>query len=876
MTQSAWDHARWQRVTSLFQQALDMEPEQRRLLLGQLRENDSDAANSVEKMLAADAAFMTDTPPSALSIMTSAADPVLAAGTQLGAYVIESCIGAGGMGRVYRAHRSSGDVEQTVAIKCLRFSGGDAEFSRRFLRERQILASLNHPHIARFLDTGIDSSAQPFVVIEYIDGKSITEFARTHRLSLSARLELLIKVMNAVGYLHRQLIVHRDIKPGNVLVDSAGQPHLLDFGIAKPLAASVAVPAGESETAVENRIFSLGHAAPEQLRGSNIGIASDIYALGVLAYELLCDRPPLAIAGLSYAEAEREVLERFPMAPSSQVAMQATAPDATDPRIWSRALRGDLDNIILHALKKEPEARYPTADAFGEDLLRYLQSKPISLRVGQRFYRLQRFVARNRIPVALTITLVFALIAGGLGLWRQYLATGMERDTALVQRQRAEAVSSLLVSAFEAADPSRNRGAEVTAREVLDQAVRRIDTAGVDAATRVTLLTTISDVFRNLGLSDDSMAAAQGATALSQDVPAPLAARAWRALAQAQLDAGAIEAAAATLEDMAATPLMEAGIDATIEAIERERVAIDALIAHGHLPEASKRYEALYRRAKHELGATHPLTIRCGVAYAERLRHTLQPALSGALVLELLGNIPDPLRDPMGVRLLGDQARYERNLHQHDLAFAHATEHMRGVRLLYGERHTYYVRALDLMAKLEGDKGDFDSAIARIREMLKILDSISSKPETPSKALVLNNLANILRLSGRAAEAAPVARRSVAMAVATLPEGHINIAHYSNTLAESLIDLGDYAEALQHLDRSEAIFAAQRSPDEISVPRGHGQVLRAESLLGLNRKADAALALAHGWVGISTLDEQNPMRLRALMVRARLEAGSAR
>jgi eukaryotic-like serine/threonine-protein kinase len=313
----SWDPQRWERVTLLFQQALDMGPTEREAFLHRLRIEAPEFAHAVTRMLVADAAFATDTPPIAHAVLADAFDPALPPGTQLGAYAIESCLGTGGMGRVYRAQRTEDGVKQTVAIKCLRFRSRDPEFIRRFLRERRILARLSHPHIARFLDAGADADGQPFVVIEFVDGVSITDYARAQRLSLRARLELLIKVMNAVAYSHRQLIVHRDIKPGNVLVTAQGEPQLLDFGIAKQLTPLDDAISAETETTLEQRAFSPPYAAPEQWRGTAIGTGSDIYALGVLAYEMLCGQPPLALAGMPYADAKRRVLEKFPDPPSA-------------------------------------------------------------------------------------------------------------------------------------------------------------------------------------------------------------------------------------------------------------------------------------------------------------------------------------------------------------------------------------------------------------------------------------------------------------------------------------------------------------------------------------------------------------------------------
>lgn len=869
MSAPLWDRARWERVAALFQQALDLTPEQRANFIGEVHAGDPEDARAVAQMLTADAAFATDTPPSASGAIAAAFDPVLPPGARLGAYAIESCLGAGGMGRVYRARRVEGDIAQTVAIKCLRFAQGDPDFSRRFLRERRILARLNHPRIARFLDSGTDASGHAFVVMEFIDGVAITEFARVQRQSLRARIELLIKVMGAVAYSHRQLIVHRDLKPANVLVDAAGEPHLLDFGIAKQLAPLPGVVAAEPETAAELRAFSLTHAAPEQLREGEVGTACDVYALGVLAYELICAHAPLALTGLGFADAERLIRERFPAAPSDRIARGVTAPDGSDGQSWRRSVRGDLDNIVLHALKKEPEQRYPTVDAFIADLQHWQRNEPISLRGGQQVYRLQRFVRRHRLAVILAGSLVLALLTGSLALWRQNIATGIERDLARLEQSRAEALSGVLLSAFEAADPSRNRGKDITAREVLDQAARRVNDADLHPTTRVVLLTSVADVYRTLGLLTQSAQAAYSATRLAGDVPALTRARAWRALAQATLDLGDVEKAQAALASATALPLHVGRREAIVEAIEQEQVATQILIGRGQAPQALERQAASYARAKQELGPGDPLTIRCGVVYARQLRVMRMPVESGALVEQLLQQIPDANLDPVGNRLLGEQARYERELRLLDSAEEHAARYMAGVISLYGKQHRSYVSALDLQAKIERDYGRHERAIPLYREMLEVLSAIETTA-SPTRAAVLNNYANVLQLAGRAAESAVLAEQAIKLGESVLVPGHPNIAHYRTTLAEALIARGDPAQALPLLIRIEDEFARAHTENAPGVVRAYAQLLRSEVYLALGERRAAHRAFDAGWPKLRELGPADPYYERGSRQQQRL------
>ncbi len=876
MTAPTWNSAAWQRLSSLFEEALELGPKARAALLAQVGANEPLIAQTLLRMLALDAGFATHTPPSPAVLVNAVMDPALPAGSLLGSYAIDACVGVGGMGRVYKAHRVEGDVSQTVAIKCLRFPDRDPEFMRRFLRERQILAALNHPHIARFLDTGTDVKGQPFVALEYVDGIAITEFAAAQKYSLTQRIALLLKVMDAVAYSHRQLIIHRDIKPSNVLVDTQGEPHLLDFGIAKPIAAIAGIHTG-NETAIEQRAYSIGYAAPEQLRGTAVGTAADIYALGVLSYELLCAQPPLALVDLSFVEAQQQVLETFPEPPSERINQNAEAPDGTDGKVWQRALRGDLDNIVLHALKKAPGERYATVDALMDDLRRTRNNEPISLRGSHRWYRAQKFVSRHRLAVGLAASLLIALGAGGIALWRQKAATEMQRDAAVAQSRRAEAqtrraeaLNNLLLDAFEAADPSRNRGNEVTAREVLDQAARRVDDERMDAATRVALLTTVADVYRTLGLSAESAKAAENATRLSGDIPPLLKARAWRALAEAKLALGNVVAAEAALQ-MAKQSTLDLGErSASAETYEQEYVALKALIGRGRAPETLDRFAELYARAKKQFGNSDELTIRCGTAYAEQLRILNRPKDGAPIVDELLENFADPGLDPIGVRLLSDKALSERVQLRPLQAKTFALQHIEGVRLLYGERHAHYAKALELLGKLEQDEGRYDRAIDLLNQGLQVLNALSSQRESASQALALNNLANLLRKAGRLEEAKSTAIKAVNMAVKTTSPSHTNTATFRTTLAEILIERHEFSDALEELDQTEIAFAALQTTHSPGVVRASGQILRGEALLGLGRIREAELALNQGWLKISTLEPNNWRYQQAQRLRQRL------
>ncbi|MFN7932457.1 MAG: serine/threonine-protein kinase [Bryobacteraceae bacterium] len=403
-------------------------------------------------------------------------------GERIGSYRVLRPLGRGGMGVVYLAERADDAYHKQVAIKLVRTGLGTDESLRRFRAERQILAKLEHAHIARLLDGGASESGQPYVVMEYVEGKPLLEYCREKQLGLRARLALFQQICGAVQYAHQNLIVHRDIKPGNVLVNNEGVAKLVDFGIAKLLADD---PIASTATQSFERLLTPEYASPEQVRGEAISTASDVYSLGALLYELLAGKPPLEFPSRTALDVERVIGEQQPVAPSV--------------RSGNQALAGDLDNITLMALRKEPERRYVSAAALAEDIQRYLDGYPVQARQEGMLYQAAKFVRRNRVGVG-GAALFLALLAGFV--W----TVVRERNTANRERMKAEQVSKFLVKSFELANPSETRGKQVTAREILEQGVSRMDKELQNQPDlQATLMNTIAEVYLSLGLLKDSL-----------------------------------------------------------------------------------------------------------------------------------------------------------------------------------------------------------------------------------------------------------------------------------------------------------------------------------------------------------------------------------
>ena len=404
------------------------------------------------------------------------ADPLL--GASLGPFRVLQRIGRGGMGVVYRGERVGEDFRQQVALKLIRRGFDFDDIRARFLRERRILARLDHPNLARFIDGGVGNDGRPWFALEYVQGTPITRWCDEHRLGLRARMRLLLQVCAAVQYAHAQLVVHRDLKPGNILVDAAGHVHLLDFGIARLLGDD---DAGDAATTLAQRsVLTPGYAAPEQFGGAAAGVATDVYALGVVAYELVAGALPHVVAAHDLAAAAKVLREQPPSSLTQALARdgQALAQQRLQARDTSlaafrRSVRGDLARILDTALAAEPARRYPSVQALADDLKRWLAGEPVQVSGTAMGYRLRKFVARNRLALALGLVALVALV-GGLGatLWQMREAR-IQRNDALAAARRADAVRDYLMLLLGDASAQKD-ASRVDVREVFHRGAQRL------------------------------------------------------------------------------------------------------------------------------------------------------------------------------------------------------------------------------------------------------------------------------------------------------------------------------------------------------------------------------------------------------------------
>ena len=499
------DRGRWQRISELFDRALDLEPSARAVLLDVECAGDPVLRAELERMLAADAQTHVFDQGAAEAVSLADDSGVLdedspeSLGSHLGHWLLEAVIGRGGMGTVYAARRDDRDTEQRAALKRLHRRWDGSLQAQRFLQERRILASLSHPNIPGLIDHGLDEDSRPWFALELVQGQSLIRWADEHQLDLRARLDLFRQVCAAVQHAHEHFVVHRDLKPENILVDGAGHPKVLDFGVAK----RTDDVAGATRTGVFVG-FTPEYAAPEQVSGGAISAATDVYALGVILYQLLTGNLPYrfdqddlhatteAITGRTAARLEQAITTGTAQEVDSRLSQRNT-----DLRAFKRFVKGDLSRIVQTALAKEPPRRYASVQAFSNDLERFLKGRTVSVSGDTFAYRTRKYIGRNRWGVAMGTLAALALIGGTL--FSTYRAE-QER----LQRERSDKMLAFMGQLFVTGGEGAF-GNQLSATQLLERAVERIDANFADdARSRAELLGVVGGAYTGMGLHEQA------------------------------------------------------------------------------------------------------------------------------------------------------------------------------------------------------------------------------------------------------------------------------------------------------------------------------------------------------------------------------------
>ncbi len=780
------DAQRWQRVAEIFDAMADAPPHSRAEELQRLCAGDAEVRREVEALLAADARAETfehgvDAARNATAAAwVDSAESAASAGARIGPWRLLRELGRGGMGVVWLAERADGAFEQRAALKLIKRGMDTDAVQARFLRERRILARLEHPHIAHLLDGGIAADGRPYFAMEFVDGQPLLRYCADAHMRLAERVQLFLQICAAVQFAHGQLVVHRDIKPSNILIAVDGSAKLLDFGIAKLLDDS-----GDGHTAtvdVLHRPLTPAYAAPEQLRGEAATTATDIYALGCVLYELLTGKRPLAPEASTPAEILRAQDTTDPAAPSRIAAADSPVP--------ARLLRGDLDTIVLKALQREPQRRYATAAALAEDLQRFLSGQPIAARRDHTAYRVRKFVGRHRLGVAAATTGLLLLIGAlGFALWQ---AQAKAREAQVSQQ-----VTQFLIGLFGGADPTHARGATLTAQDLLDQGTERLRANGsIDSAVRARLLQTVAITYTDLGLYDRALPLAQQALDLRRARSDPLE------LAESQLQVGRIlrlKSAYAGAEPLLreALRIRDAQLASDDPAISEAEDELGLLLgARGRFTDADARFRAARAVAERHYGVGAIETARYLDDYAANLDDMGKRTDALALYRQTLA-----IREKQLGPDTADVASSLLNLGTHldesgryDEAVPLLERALKIRRKIYGDAHPLVGFAEIGLASVYEDDNRLDAAEKLAQDALSIF-RVALPPDHPKISEALNLLVTVHVARRDYAGAVPLAQEVLARFTKTLGEDHPNTLTAKNNLAYALLHSGRFAEA---------------------------------------------------------------------------------
>ena len=741
----------------------------------------------------------------------------------IGNYKIASHLGSGGMGEVYLAHDEK--LNRQVALKVVRFGIGGEETARHFLREAQILAGLNHPNIAQLYGAEITAEGFSFLVMEYVEGVRIDKYCDDNRLSMRDRLGIFRRVCGAIHYAHQRLVIHRDIKPANILITKEGEPKLLDFGIAKLLDPETSVAGGQTVTFAT--AMTPEYASPEQVRGEKMTTASDVYSLGVILFELLTGQRPYRIKTRSAAEMARAIIEQEPPRPSTAVARCDASSNSQVPN--AKLLRGDLDNIVLKAMRKQPHRRYASVAQFSEDVLRHLQGRTVIAHKDTMGYRTRKFVARHKAAIGAATLVVLSLVGGFVAtFWQATLArreariATQERDHARTETAKAQRINQFLQEMIgysggtTPGSPSRPKGRDATVIDMLDDASQRVETELADQPeVKAEMLSTIGTTYMVLANYNAARRFLGEAYDLNLKLYGPegrSTATVMYRLANLSYLTGDYAAAESWIRK--ALPIYRR--DATKADFEfwlLPAILSDAAFimrSRGQLDEA----ETLWREclsyapwldAKHRASAENPKTFLAQL-YMDRgdIRQAEDMASEAAQRLRAQGN---PFALAQALVDLGNVRRLQRRYAEAESLIDEGTKLFTKSQ---GEDHPNVAFGLTSLATAYYYEGRYDLAEQEARKAVAISEKSSKASHTYARASGM--LGRILSTTGRAREAEPLLREALAVLEPRVPRQSNPMATILGNLGDCLAAQARYADAEPLLNESYTILKAVHLP----------------------------------------------------------------
>jgi serine/threonine protein kinase/tetratricopeptide (TPR) repeat protein len=804
--------ARWQRVQSLFEEVADSGPAERAARLALSCGEDAELRRSVESLIASDQGsedpLVNVIGKAAESLLVEHQDRLL--GTRIDVYRVQSILGHGGMSTVYRGERDDSQFPQTVAIKVLHYATLHPRLRSRLHSERHILATLDHPAIARLIGSGDLEDGTPYLVMEHVDGEAIDAYCDNRTLFVRERLELFVQVCEAVQYAHRNLVVHRDIKATNIFVTGEGHPKLLDFGIAKllspeSLAHTLAV------TRLQERVLTPENAAPEQVLGRPITTATDIYSLGVLLYQLLTGRSPYRLLSYSQLQLERAICMDEPVRPSQMVVAKISGESDLDrsrisdrrglsPERLRARLGGDLDAIVAMAMRKEPDRRYPSVEAFALDVNRHLMGLAVHARHGDWRYHAAKFLRRHALGVIGVAAVILGLaMVAGVTLWQNH-RTELAREAAGRERDHAQQVSSFLVDVFSQADPFNTQGHEPTARDLLDRGAEKIlSNTSLQPEVRAQLLESIGLAYRRQGLSDRAIPLFEQAVAIRRDEHPPdlhRTAAALANLARALTDNGHLVSAEAYLQ----------------QALDLSRSADEApSIETADILEQFGQFELEGKSDPHAAGKLfgEALDIYRGALGNQNVSvaSTLTSLASAAL---WAGDYP--------------------------LAESYQRESIRIFQATVSRNHPDHAAALRNLGIILTERGKYADAEQQLSEALDIERTVFG-PNNQRVAAIDARLGILYDREGELLRAIKATQNAVDIATEKLGSGHYMTGYYLDALAGLYFKAKDLPSAEKFARQALAVYA-------LGLPPRHLYVASTRQLLGeiLLQKGNAAAA----------------------------------
>lgn len=782
---------RWEMISRLFETALTLNEDERPAFLKEACAGDAALLREVTSLLHSDSDIHDVLQTSILKKNTVDTDY---SGRKIGAYRIERLLAAGGMGKVFLAARQDGTFNKQVAIKIIHAGLKSTQFIERFRQERQILAALNHPNIASLIDGGLTEDGTPYLIMEFVDGIPINHYLETEQPDILKRLDLFHQICDAVGYAHRHLVIHRDLKPGNIFVDSDGRVRLLDFGIAKVFD----IDADTVQTLLpENAApYTPQYASPEQIEGGPISTQSDVYALGVILYEMLSGQLPYSVENKAIWEIREVIKQEIPILPSI-AAKKGTAPYP------AKRLKGDLDNICLKMLKKEPELRYESVAELQNDIKRHLADLPVRAANDNLRYRFAKFIGRHRVAAGLSFTFSIVLMVVII------IYTGQLREEtarARAEMQKSSQVADFLIDLFDAAGPQSAKGKDATALDLLQNGAEKIEKSLLDQpGIQAEMFGVIGDVYRRIGSYKKAVDLKNKALEKSITLYGPKSeatARQYFELAVLYEELNDVKQAGGYFE--------KAQNLAHYVKIKPETFIGDILLGKadlsyqlGQFKKSDSLYRASYKRFIREGGAESVAIASALNGMAAIARRLGRYAEAEKLYLRTL---------KMRKKLLGDDhadvahtlnhlARLFSAQHRYKEAEGFARQGL-AIRLaIYGENHAESAASMANLAGILRANGTLMESEKYYRKVLPILEGLFGMIH-PYIAGITNSLGSTLYKQGKLSEAEKMFRQSIRIGDRVFPADHVSRAYPLLGLGRLLLDRHKNRQALPMLKKA--------------------------------------------------------------------------